>query len=141
LSGVLLGFTSILFLLAVVCTYAVVDVFGDIAPKTIKELNDAPATGPSINPHDLKAIEAGTIPSIDTDDVWRIDKAFFIYERSSRLLPLGLVLTFITVPVVAFHVHWVVGVLTVLLMALSLWVLRRVFSAMQHRRPTRRDVK
>lgn len=98
---ILLGAATLAFLVAVVATYRALQHLADLSPSVVSLLT---------NPHHIDS--GRTYPVIPIDDQERLKDAYGIYDASADLIPRGIGALFLTLPLIALHTNWLVGVVT-----------------------------
>jgi len=98
---ILLGAATFAFLLAVVATYRALQHLADLSPSVVSQLT---------NPHHIDSGRA--YPVIPINDQERLKDAYGIYDASADLIPRGIGALFLTLPLIALHTNWLVGVVT-----------------------------
>jgi hypothetical protein len=102
LVAILLGVATFTFLLAVVGTYRALQHLAKVSPSVVAMLTNPPHPDPT-----------GAYPPIDEMDQERLKDAFDTYTMSAYLIPRGIGALFLTLPLIALHTNWPVGVVSI----------------------------
>jgi len=97
-----LSLATVLFLITAFSTYIALQHLADLSPSVAKALAD------------------GTEMPIPSEDAARLQSGYKIYSETTSLIPWGLVLVLVALPIIGWHTYVYIGVITIVLLVIVL---------------------